>query len=53
MAWGNLDFKTFLLVVINFIYGDIALKTHSGHTFTLGYTGQLVLAKVTYSYRDL
>ncbi|NEQ54159.1 MAG: sulfotransferase domain-containing protein [Leptolyngbya sp. SIO3F4] len=50
---GKLDLKTFvLLVIINFIFGDIALKTHSGPTFFVRLLVSLGLAKVTYSYRD-
>lgn len=50
---GKLDLKTFLiLIVINFLYGDVALKTHSGPTFFVRVLVALGLAKVTYSYRD-
>jgi len=50
---GKLDLKTFLiLIVINFLYGDVALKTHSGPTFFVRVLVALRLAKVTYSYRD-
>lgn len=50
---GKLDIKTFLiLIVINFLYGDTALKTHSGPTFFVRLLVALGLAKVTYSYRD-
>ena len=50
---GKLDLKTFLLlIVINFLFGDIALKTHSGPTFYVRLLCSLGLAKATYSFRD-
>lgn len=50
---GKLDFKTFLiLIVVNFVFGDVVLKTHSGPTFYVSLLIKLGLAKVTYTYRD-
>lgn len=50
---GKLDFKTFLiLIVVNFLFGDVVLKTHSGPTFYVRLLVKLGLAKVTYTYRD-
>ena len=50
---GKLDIKTFLLLIyINFKYGSVVLKTHSGPTFFVRLLVNLGLAKVTYSYRD-
>ncbi len=50
---GQLNLKMFLLLMtINLLYGDIALKTHLGPTFFVRLLVILGLVKVTYSYRS-
>lgn len=50
---GKLDFKTFLILLyVNFVHGDIVLKSHAGPTFFAKLLVNLGLAKVSYSYRD-
>ena len=50
---GKLDFKTFILLLyINYIHGDIVLKSHSSPTFFVRLLINIGLAKVTYTYRD-
>lgn len=50
---GKLDFKTcIILILINYIYGDIVLKSHSGPTIFARLLMIMGIAKVSYTYRD-
>lgn len=50
---GNLNLKTIILLLyINFVYGDVVLKTHGEPSIYLKLLVKLGIVRVTYNFRD-